>query len=91
MILPDRYFGTAEEDVLTSSSLGVFFLDLDLAHITGMLDDFADEGLMSASHFAEDALDEIYESAVHPPLVENASTSTKRRAIRLDHAECAVH
>lgn len=64
---------------------------MDLADIAGMLDDLANECLVSASYFAEDALDEIDESAIYPPLVENAYSGTEWWAVRLDHAECAMN
>lgn len=39
MVLPNRNFWTAEEDVLTGSCLGVLLLDLDLNDVAGVLHD----------------------------------------------------
>ena len=39
VVLPDRDFGTAQEDVLACTSLAVLLLDLDFDHVAGVLDD----------------------------------------------------
>lgn len=39
VILPQRDRRAAEEDVLSSPSLGVLLLDLNLADVAGVLDD----------------------------------------------------
>lgn len=39
VVLPERHGRAAEENVLSGSRLGVLLLDLDLAHVAGVLDD----------------------------------------------------
>lgn len=75
MILPDRDFGTAEEDVLSGSGFGVFFLDLNLAYHAGMLDNLGDIGLVFSTDFSCDSLHEVYVSSIHPVLPENSNGS----------------
>ena len=72
---------------LSGSSLGVLFLDLDLTHIAGMLNDFRDEGLMSPTDFSQNSLYKIDSPTITPVLVEIANRVAKRWAVRLDHAE----
>jgi len=91
VVLPNGYLGAAEEDVLTGACFGVGLLDLDLADVARVLHHFTDICNVPTPDFAHDALSEIDESAVHPPLVEDARSSTKGRRVGFDHTECAMY
>lgn len=56
-----------------------------------MLNNFADEGLVSAPNLAKDTFQKIEESAIHPIGPEDPGSVTKGRDVRLDHAEGAVN
>ena len=95
MVLPQRDGGTAEEDVLAGSRLGVVLLDLDLAHVARVLDDLGNVRLVSAADLASDAFGEVGEAAVHPVLPEDADGLGAERGaewgeVGLNHAEGAV-
>lgn len=76
---------------LTSTSLCVLFLDLNLDDIARMLDDFRNKSFMSSSHLSSNPLGQIKECSVHPVLPENSDSSTERSEVRLDHAESSVN
>ncbi len=95
MILPDRVFWTAEENVLSGSRLRVFFLDLYLAHHAGMLYDFRDVRLMLAPYLTSNALQQVNVASIHPVLPEysdgsRSNADTVRCEIGLNHAEGTV-
>jgi len=90
MILPYRDLRTAEEDILPGPHFRVLFLDLYLDDIARMLNNFCDHGLVPSSHFSQNALNQIHETAIHPELPENADAAAEGCAIGFDHAECPV-
>lgn len=75
---------------LTSTSLCVLFLDLDLAHVAGMLNDLRNVRLVPSSHFTCDTLSQVRKSSIHPVLPEDTDAVTEWRKVWLDHAEGAV-
>lgn len=92
MVLPERDFRTAEEDVLACTGLGVLFLDLDLTNVAGMLHDFGDVCLVLAADFTGNTLGQVNEATVHPVLPEDtygrrADRDAEGGEVRLDHAE----
>jgi hypothetical protein len=91
MVLPDRDLGAAEEDVLTGACCGVFFLDLDFANVTGVVDDLGDVGLVASAHFTRNALGKVGKSTIHPVLPEDTNAVAEGRKVGLDHAESAVN
>lgn len=76
---------------LTSLGLRVLFLDLDFHDVTGMLDDFGNVGLVSATDFTRGSLSKVRKSTVHPVFPENTNAIAKGRKIRLDQAEGTVN
>ena len=95
MILPQAHLGAAEEDVLSSPGLRVLLLNLDLADVARVLDDFGDVRLMSPTNLAGNSLRKIDVSAVHPVLPEDtdgrgAEGHAEWREVGLDHTECAM-
>lgn len=95
MVLPQGNSRAAKEDVLAGASLGVLLLDLDLAHVAGVLDNLGDVRLVLATDLAGNALGEIGKSSVHPVLPEHtdgrgADRNAERREVGLDHAEGTV-
>jgi len=68
----------------------VLFLDLDLHHVAGMLDDFRDVRLVTSSNFTRSPLGQVRKSTVHPVLPENTNTVAEWRKVGLDHAKGSV-
>ncbi|KAF4511985.1 hypothetical protein G6O67_001176 [Ophiocordyceps sinensis] len=95
MVLPQRHGGAAKEDVLAGARLCVFLLDLDLAHLAGVLDHLGNVRLVAAADLAGDALGQVDEAAVHPVLPKDANgrganVGAKGGHVGLDHAKGAV-
>lgn len=95
VVLPDGHLGAVEENVLASLGRGVLLLDLDLAHIAGVLDHLGNIGLVSATHLTSDTLGKVNEASVHPVLPEHTDSlrtngETERRDVGLNHAESTV-
>lgn len=106
VVLPDGDFGAAQKDVLdllaennkarlditylSSTGRGVLFLDLDLTHVAGMLNDLGNVRLVSSPNLTRDTLSEVRESTIHPVLPEDTDTIAKGRKVWLDHAESTV-
>lgn len=59
MILPDRDFRTAEENILSSFCDCVILFDLDFDNVAGMFNYFADICLMFSTNFPHGSLAEI--------------------------------
>ena len=91
MVLPDADLRAAEEDVLTRARCGVFFLDLDLADVAGVVDDFGNIRFVSSTHLTRDTLGKVCKSAIHPVLPEDADAVAEGRKVRLNHAKGAVN
>lgn len=68
----------------------MLLLDLDLAHITRMLNDLRDIRLVSPSYFTRNALSQVRESTIHPILPEDTDTVAKWRKVGFDHAESTM-
>ncbi len=95
MVLPDGDLRTTEENVLSSSGLGILLLDLDFANVGRMLNDLGDVGLVLSTDLSCDSLGEVNVSSVHPVLPENtngtgSNTNTVRSKIGLNHTEGSV-
>lgn len=75
---------------LASTGLGVLLLDLDLANIARVLNDFRDVRLVSSSNFTCNSFGQICETSIHPVFPEDTDSIAERRKVRLDHAEGAV-
>lgn len=73
VVLPERHGWAAEEDVLTSSCLGVLLLHLDLANVAGVLDDLGDECPVTTSHLTRNTLSQVAETTVHPELPKDSN------------------
>jgi hypothetical protein len=69
----------------------MLLLDLNLANIARMLNDFRYVCLVSSSNFAGNALAKVRESTIHPVLPEDTDSIAEGRKIRFDHAEGAVN
>ena len=91
MVLPDGDLRAAEEDVLASPCNSVLFLDLDLADVAGMLDDFGDVCPVPSSDLASNTLGKIGKTADQPVLVEDAHAIAEWCSVILDHAELSVY
>jgi hypothetical protein len=76
---------------LSSPRSGVFLFNLNLHDVAGMLNDLGDECLMPPAYLPEDTLQQIDETSVHPILPKDASASTERLYVRLDHAPCSMN
>ena len=83
MVLPDGDLGTAQEDVLTRSGLGLLLVHLDLDDIAGVLNDLGDEGLVATSDLTQNSLHEICKASVHPVLPEDTGTKSRKERCRL--------
>jgi len=68
----------------------MFFLDLYLADITRMLNDFGDVCFMSATDLASDAFSQVRESTIHPVFPEDTDAVAEWRKVGFDHAEGAM-
>lgn len=90
MILPDRDFRAAKENILPSFCDGMILFDLDLDDVARMLDHLADICLVFSTNFPHSPLAEVEETSDHPKLPENTNPITERRAIWFDHTEGAV-
>jgi hypothetical protein len=75
---------------LSSPRLRVLLLDLDFAHIAGMLNDLGNVRLVPSTDLARDALSQVCESTIHPVLPEDTNAVAVWRKIGLDHAESAM-
>ncbi len=95
MILPDGNLRATEENVLTSSRLGIFLLDLNFAHVAGMLNHLGDVRLVLSSDLSCDSFGQVDISTIHPVLPEYTNgTGSDANAVGsevgLDHAESPV-
>ena len=75
---------------LSSSGFGLFLLDLDLHHITGVLNDLGNEGLVTPANFSRHPFGQVDKTTIHPVLPEDADSTTERSGVGFDHAEGAV-
>ena len=66
--LPVAHLGTVQEHVLPSPRLDLLLLDLDLAHLVRVEDNFRDVCAMAGAHLAADALGNVEEPANEPVL-----------------------
>lgn len=90
MVLPDGDLRAAQEDVLSSTGLGVLLLDLNFANVAGVLDDLGDIRLVSSSYFTGNSLGQVRKSTIHPVLPEDTDTVAEGRKVGLNHAEGSV-
>lgn len=95
VVLPDRDLRTAEEDVLTSSRLGVLLFYLNFADHTRVLDDLGDVCLVLPPNLSSNSFHQIDVSTVHPVLPENANSGRSKAdtigsEIGLNHAESSM-
>lgn len=73
----------------------MLLLDLDLADVAGMLDNFGDVSLVTSAHLTGDTLCKIDKSTVHPVLPKDTNSlspdrNTEWSNIGLNHAERSV-
>lgn len=68
----------------------MLLLDLDLAHVAGMLDDLGHESLVPASNFSCDSLGQVEETTVHPVFPKHTGTGAEWRKVLRNHAEFTV-
>jgi hypothetical protein len=89
--LPIRNLGARQKDVLPSTSLGLFLLDLDLHDFTRVLDDLGDVGDVSASDLTQDTLGDKDETTRKPvPPKHTNDVKVANTIVGFDHAEHAV-
>lgn len=77
--LPVGDLGALEEDVLACTGCGFLFLDLDLHHLGGVLDDLGDVGTVTRADFAEDTFVDPDHAAYQPVALHNEGKKISKR------------
>lgn len=90
MPLPERDLGAAEEDVLSSESAAVVFLNLNLDDLGRVEDDSGDDSLLLGTPFTSDTLQQVNKATGDPVLPESRDILAVRRAVGGEETECSV-
>jgi len=88
--LPERDFGAAEEDVLSSQSTAVILLNLNLDDLGRVENDSGDDSLLLGTPFTSDTLQQVNKATRNPVLPERGNIFAIRGAIGGEKTEGSV-